>query len=155
MANTLSKILVGSMGGSSGRLGRGASQKKWASPAHSVPAVFLAFSISAFTTSESGLAGTASGGCAWSSAAESRQQERITRFMLNMSFPLMSLGPAIGPIISAWRHLRLEGFDFNSKLSSGPSSRLLRLVIMQPSVLTPPAPRLYTSRAGLNECKQI
>src|SRR5580700_11352839 len=105
MAYTLSKILVGSMGGSSGRFGRGASQKKWASPAHSGPAVFFAFSIKDLTASESGLAGAAAGGCAGSNAAESRQQERITRFMLNMSVPLISSsaigpGPAIGPIIS-------------------------------------------------------
>ena len=35
-------------------LGRGASQKKCASSAHSAPPVFFAFSIRAFTASESG-----------------------------------------------------------------------------------------------------
>src|SRR5215472_2441737 len=68
MTYTLSKILVGSIGGSLGLLARGASQKKCSSSAHIGPPAFLAFSIRAFTFSESGFAGAATGGWATASA---------------------------------------------------------------------------------------
>src|SRR6185312_5436806 len=63
MTYTLSKILVGSIGGSLGLFARGASQKKCASSAHLAPPSFFAFSIIALTLSESGLAGAGAGGC--------------------------------------------------------------------------------------------
>src|SRR5690348_12748586 len=69
MTYTLSKIFAASIGGSVGLLARGASQKKCSSSAHIGPPVFLAFSISAFTLSESGLAGAPAGGCAIASIA--------------------------------------------------------------------------------------
>src|ERR1044071_2914935 len=62
MANTLSKIFVGSIGGSFGLLARGASQKKCASSAHIAPAADLARATIACTAGESGL-----GSGAWAS----------------------------------------------------------------------------------------
>jgi hypothetical protein len=52
------------MSGSVGELARGALQKKVASPAHSLPAICLAFSMCSNTADESGLAGTGLGACA-------------------------------------------------------------------------------------------
>ena len=66
------------MTGSVALLARGASQKKCASPAHIAPPVCFAFSISAFTSGESGLAGGAgAGACDWARAG--RAAAKITR----------------------------------------------------------------------------
>jgi len=63
-AYRLSNSFVGSISGSVGELARGAEQKKVASPAHSFPAICLAFSMCPNTADESGLAGAGLGACA-------------------------------------------------------------------------------------------
>src|SRR5437868_6498714 len=85
MTYTLSKILVGSMGGSDGLFARGASQKKWASSAQRLPPIFFAFSISVFTVSESGFAGAAGG--AW---AQTRPAEIMAKAIAFFMHPRLS-----------------------------------------------------------------
>src|ERR1700684_745578 len=93
MMYTLSKIFVGGITGSSGRLGRGASQKKCPSPAHMGPPAFLAFSMSAFTSGESGLVGAASGGCASSNPGRAIARNAATMF-LGLIITILSCGRA-------------------------------------------------------------
>src|SRR5687767_12419995 len=90
MAYTLSKIFVGTMTGSVALLARGASQKECASAAHIAPPVVFAFSMSAFTSGESGLAGGVGAG-AWARAREGRTAESIRRYVSFLSDMCLSL----------------------------------------------------------------
>src|SRR6478672_4452772 len=95
MAYTLSKILVAAMGGSLGLLARGASQKKCSSSAHIGPPVFFAFSMSAFTSGESGLSG-AGGACPKHASPKASASPVLIDFIYMMIVIILSL-EIVGP----------------------------------------------------------
>src|SRR4051812_47016394 len=82
MAYTLSRILVGVMGGSSRRFARGASHQKCTASANSGAAAFRAASIIAVTAGVSG-AGAAGGGCCADSPAPSSRRDSAAGLTLS------------------------------------------------------------------------
>src|SRR6516165_12665345 len=116
----LSKILVGSIGGALGLFARGASQKKCSSPAHIGPPAFLAFSMSAFTASESGLAGEAAGGCAYNQPmkVETTKTACSSIFSLGIGPPAQQFYRTTPPAGSRTRLLNVSTSSAGAQASS-------------------------------------